>query len=341
MRGRTWIASLLVGILFSGNSSAAIDFSFKLHSGRSWIDGGDLNAGISGWRRYYQDRHRLTDDFTFSYDLPEMHGAAEAGGEIIFRFTPRWSARLGAGFLRQKRIGEISTTLITGEYNPISPSEWIQTYLTEDSSKFPVFVRETIPITLTLGYSIPLGEIYELDLGIGAGVYLSSLSYEEDYTYTFNYTEDRHSGDSLVRYADWYNTRGRYTEKTTNKALGLHGKLGLDVRLTSSLFLSLELLGRWVRARNWEGNKSDAYEWNHTWGLWGSYSDSGEEKESYNGKLWRVDVRSDQTGSTYPRLVLSAEEPVSSFYTRVSLANINLSGFSIRVGLGLRFGRSK
>jgi hypothetical protein len=341
MRRRIRFLFLLFGILFGAGSSAAIDFSLKVYSGWSWIDGGDLNASISGWRHYYQDRHQLNDRFTFSYDLAEMHGADEAGGEVIIRFTPRWSVGLGAAFLRQRRTGKISTTLITGEYSPLSPSQWIQTYLIEESSQFPLFIRETIPITLTLGYSVPLGETYELNLGIGAGVYLSSLSYEEEYSYRLEYTEDRHAGDSLVRYADWYDTSGRYTENTTSKAVGLHGKLGLDVRLTSFLFLSIEVLGRWVAAKNWEGNKSDAYEWWHTWGLWGSYSDSGKEEESYDGKLWRVDVRSDQTGNTYPRLVFSAEEPVSSSYTNVRPANINLSGFSIRVGLGLRFGRSK
>lgn len=319
-------------------NASAIEFSLKINGGWGWTDGGDLNKSISGWRQYYEDRQ--SPSFSSIYSVREMHCTYEVGAEVMVKISSRWSIGLGTSFLPFSQNGEISTKYAAQQNYTISPSQWGTVSVEETTSQSPSYEIEAVPITLSAYYLLPLGEKYDLCLGGGGGLYLSRYRYKEEYSYRFNYTDDQYSANSSVQYVDRYSTAGEYSETAETQAFGLHAAAALDVRISPSFFITLEVLGRWVNLDGWEGEKADSYDWTHIWGLGGGYSDKGTEEESYDGRLWRVDVRSGQTGKSYPRLVFSQEEPVSVDYAAVKPANINLSGISARIGFKFKFGKS-
>jgi len=46
-----------------------------------------------------------------------------------------------------------------------------------------------------------------------------------------------------------------------------------------------------------------------------------------------VEFQTDDTGKSYPRLVLSEEKPLNASYYDAKQAMINLNGFSLRIGI--------
>jgi len=319
-------------------NAAAVEFSLKINAGPAWMNGGDLNKSISGWRQYYEDRQ--SPIFSSSYRMNEIHGAYEVGAEVMVKLSSRWSIGLGIGFLPRSQNGEISTKLASRENYTLSATQSGTVSREETTSQLPSYEVKAVPITLSAYYLLPVGEKYRLYLGGGGGLYSSRYRYHEEYSYRFNYTDDQHSAGSSVQYVDRYSSTGEYRETAKTQTFGFHGSAALDIKIRPSFFITFEVLERWVNFKGWEGEKTDSYDWTHTWGLWGAYSDQGETDESYSGKLWRVDVHSDQTGKSYPRLVFSEEEPVSADYAAAKPASISLTGFSARIGFKFKFGKS-
>jgi hypothetical protein len=329
---------LVLCTFFLSLGVSAFEFSLKVNQGWAWMSGGDLNKSISGWRQYYKDRQ--SSSFSSNYTLGELHSTFEVGAEVAVTLSSRWNIGLGATFLSFGQKGEISTRLASQENYTLSPTRQGTISLEELTSQQPEYEVLTVPVTLSIYYLLPLGGDYSIYLGGGGGLYLSRYRYKEAYTYSFNYTDNQLSADSSVLYVDKYVSTGEYKETAKTQDFGLHGIAGLDIRLSTSFSIAVEVLGRWVNLDGWGGEKTDSYSWTHTWGVSGVYSENGQTEESHDGKIWRVEARSDQTGKTYPRLVFSGEKPASADYTAVRPANISLSGFSARIGLKLRFGKS-
>jgi hypothetical protein len=329
---------LVLSTVFLSLDAPAFEFSLKVNQGWAWTNGGDLNKSISGWRQYYEDRQ--SSSFSSNFTLGELHSTFEVGAEVVVSLSSRWSIGLGATFLSFSQKGEVSTKLASQENYTLSPTRQGTISLEEITSQQPEYEVLTVPVTLSVYYLLPLGGDYSIYLGGGGGLYLSRYRHKEAYTYSFNYTDNQRSADSSVLYVDNYTSAGEYTETAKTRDFGLHGIAGLAIKLSTSFSIAVEVLGRWVNLDGWEGEKTDSYNWSHTWGVSGIYSENGQTEESYDGKIWRVEARSDQTGKTYPRLVFSGEKPISADYTAVRLANISLSGFSARIGLRLRFGKS-
>jgi hypothetical protein len=329
---------LVLSAAFLTLNSAALEFSLKLKAGWVRMNGGDLNKSISGWERYYQDRQ--SSSFSVSDTVREIHATYEAGLEALVRLRPRWSVGLGMTICAFSREGEISTNLTTQQDYTVSPSGSGTISLEEATSQSPLYELRVIPVTLSVYYLLPLGSKYSLCLGAGAGLYLGQYSYKEAYSYSFDYVDTHISGNKQVQYVDRSSSAGDYSETAAAQAFGFHASVALDVRLSPSLSLTVEVLGRRANIDGWSGDGTDSYDWNHSWGPWGAYSDSGHVDESNSGKLWRVDVPSSETGKLYPRVVFSDEEPVSAEYTETRPASISLNGLSLRAGIKLKFGRT-
>jgi hypothetical protein len=327
---------LVLGAVFLTSGAAAVELSLKLNAGWVRINGGDLNKSISGWERYYLDRQ--SSSFSFSSTIREIHATYEAGAEVLLRLRPRWSVGLEINICPFSRQGEISTNLANEENYTVSPSGSGTVSLGEATSQSPLYELRIVPISLSVYYVLPLGSKYSLCLGAGGGLYLGRYKYNEAYSYSFDYVDSQYSGNSQVQYVDRSSSAGEYTETATARAFGYHASVGLDVRLSPSLSLTVEVLGRHANIGGWSGEKADSYDWDHSWGPWGAYSDSGHVDESGNGKLWRVDVHSAATGKLYPRVVFSDGEPFSAEYADIRPASINLNGFSLRAGIKFRFG---
>ncbi len=327
----------LIGILAGGLicvlSAGASDFSLRPYGGWSYAAGGDLNKSINGWREYYGDRRG--GGFTSMYNLETMHSATEFGVEAVLALSKRWSLSLGIGSVSQEKSGQIFTHLVMKEESLDSfPNPW-QVDFEEKTEQRPRYTRLTIPVTLTLDYALVLGTRWTLAVGGGGGIYWGRLDLEESYNITSETIAEEPTANGVVQYIDRLRTTGEYSESLTGTGFGLHGRLGIEYRLSSSTFLTVAVLGRWVNMKGWEGDRRDASDWQWVYGLWGAYSAEGTDERTENGQLWKHELRDDVGGKSYPILVFSESAPSSDSRP----ARIDLTGISVQLGLGLRFGR--
>jgi len=322
---------LLAGIFLAAGAFSS-DLSFRLYGSLGYVDGGDLSRSISGWRSYYQDRQG--DGFSSSFDLGEMHGTAELGAEAVLALSRRWSLSLGVGYIHQKTSGEITTRTTQHEDFTVSSSEQWTLDFEQTTGQNPVYTKATIPITLSLDYSLALNAKWTLTLGGGGGIYLGNLDLRESYDIESESISEQQTGNGVVQYVDRLTTVGDYSEKTKSTGFGLQGRIGLNLRLSPSTFLSITVLGRWVNMKGWEGTRRDASEWRWTYGLWGANSAEGTEERTEDGQYWTYDLWNEKSGKSYP-VVMFRDTELSS---PSKPASFNLSGISIRVGLGFRFG---
>lgn len=326
---------LLIGLLLFSLNASASELSLKLYGGGSWFQGGDLNKNIRGWENFFNDRN--TSPYSSSYNLKELHILWERGGEIAYNISPRFCVAFGLELVTGATKGESSSRLKQEQNYFNSPADFGTIHLDEQSLQQPEYTLQAIPITLTFYYYFPLGKGVRFFLGCGGGFYFGKIAYEEDYQYDFDYRDDKNSSGSLLQYVSQYSSSGTYSEASTSKAFGVHGRWGVEFKIRDSLHLIIEALGRVADFGNWNGSKSDIYDWKHIWGFWGANSDSGSLSEVSKGKLWMVDFISDETGKSYPRFVFSEEKPIFSSYEGAREAKINLNGFTLRLGFKMSF----
>ena len=328
---RQVILLFLTGFLFSSGLFSA-DLSFRVYGALGCVNGGDFNRSISGWRSYYQDRQG--DGFSSSFDLGEMHGTAELGVEAVLALSRRFSLSLGVGYIHQKTSGEITTQTTRHEDITISASERWTVDFEETTEQNPAYTKSTIPITLSLDYSLALNARWTLTLGGGGGIYLGNLDLLESYAIDSESISEQQTGDGVVQYVDRLSTVGDYSEKTKSTGFGLHGRIGLDLKLSPSSCLSIAILGRWVNMKNWEGTRHDASEWQWTYGFWGDHQVEGSDERTEDGQYWTYDLKDEESGKSYAIIAFRDTEPSPSSKP----ANFNLSGISIRAGISVRFG---
>jgi hypothetical protein len=321
----------LAGLLLAG-SALGTDLSFKVYSGAGYVDGGDLSRTISGWRSYYGQRQET--GFSSSYNVGEMHGSLELGFEAIVSLSRRWSLGLEVGYVSQGTDGEVETRRTSREILTVSPTEQWTVDTERMTSQNPVYSKSTIPVILSLEYALAISDAWTLTLGAGGGVYFGRLGLEESYEVDSDTTSERPTESGLVRYIDRLVTSGEYSEETRSTGFGLHGRVGLDLRLSPSLRLSISVLGRSVNMENWKGTRRDASEWQWVYGLWGSQQAQGRDERTEDGQYWTSDLTDETSGRSFPVAVFRSAAPAPASKP----ANFNLSGVTVRVGLGFRFG---
>jgi len=322
----------LTALFFFAGGIQGSELSIRVYGGLGYVDGGDLSRSISGWRSYYQGRQG--NGFSSSYELGELHGTAEVGAEAVLALSRRWSLSLGLGYIRQKASGEITTQTIYHEDVATSPSELWTVDFEQATEQSPVYTKWTIPVILNLDYLLELTPKWTLTLGGGGGVYPGRLEYHETYGIESESISEQKTEDGVIQFTDSLTTVGDYSETTQCTGFGLHGRVGLEFELGSSTFLSLTVLGRWVNMKGWEGTRRDASEWQRTYGLWGSQSAEGTDERAEDGQYWTYDLKDEKSGKSYPVLVFRDTGPSPSSRP----ASFSLSGVSVQVGLGFRFG---
>lgn len=327
-RKALWLFALFSLMFVNGGASS---LSFKIFGGMSWIGGGDLNRNLRGWKNYFNDRYQ--PPYSFNYNVKELHRFWESGLEINYSLSSRLGIGLGFEFITGAIKGEMSSSLEYEKNYFNSAHDFGTIFLEEKTLRQPRYHLKTMPVTLTLYYSFPVGARGNLSVGWGGGYYWGKLEYRENYQYDFDYRDENTLSGSLLSFIDRYSSSGIYSEGSTSSALGLHSKTSLEIKIHKGLKFFFEVLERWVDFKNWQGSKRDSYSWNHTWGFWGENMDKGSAEEITKGKLWMVEFQSEENGKSYPRFVFSEKKPLSSSYLEPRPAQINLNGVCLRIGI--------
>lgn len=136
-------------------------WAFKLGSGMSWADGGDLTNGIQGQAALLLQDYGLVD----SYLAPK--NGVHIAGEIIFHPWKIFGVGIGVGRFKMSKSSSASF-----DNNYISTTEAITPGVT------------VVPITLNLHLLLPLTTKIKFDLVAGGGLFMTTLdwSFRADYT---------------------------------------------------------------------------------------------------------------------------------------------------------------
>ena len=227
-----------------------------------------------------------------------FHLGFDLGGEIIINLTSQFGIGLGGGYMQ-----------VTKE------SLWeTNNGGTEDAYSVKPKVK-AIPLTAALYLSTSPDNPLRVSLFGGAGYYLGSVDWQylylienNDFTY-----KDEHSWQSK------------------SNSFGYHGGLSFEFDLGNSLAFVVEGLGRYVKLKDLTGNftirQIEEFE--------GSQDESLKTEE--NALYWHADRDYVYTGKTYPWTIFSHDKPSGSNYSNVRKGVVDLTGFSVRAGIKIRF----
>jgi hypothetical protein len=232
----------------------------------------------------------------------------ERGVEIDDEFRPlRWGIDFGGEFILNLTphfgIG------LGGGYIQASSKSTVNNvwfgYPYQDTANPEVTV---IPLTLSMYFNLPLGKRFNFTVHAGLGYYLGTFSWNYGYDSEFDDFEENWEGKSNV--------------------LGYHGGLGLELNFSSRIALVVEGFGRYAKLQSLKGDYT--FEENY-------FGYQGQDSIS-EATLWYYEWRSSLTENYYPTIEFNDEKPEeTSFLKNVREGEVDLTGFSVRVGIKIRF----
>ena len=315
----------------------------SLCGGMGWdnVNGGDLNELIRDTNAFYTDSNNH-DYIEFSSEWNEMGWLNNYRGEVILNILPYVGIGLGVDYMMSVSQGTLTQS--KGTENTVTPGlgYYYLRKVVYESQEQPEYRLRVIPISLNLHLSLPLSQIFNAIFSGGIGYYLGSLElrtpYHIDYDYSDTYYYD--SGTFWHEWTDNWDQTGTYTEEARSQAIGVHGSIGIDLKVTRNVSFIFEGVYKVVNFTKWDGSFSHAYDWNTEsgWSDVGVKTQSGKESESESGKLWYSELYYDYLAKYYADMNVSSDAPTPGVGIRnIRLAAINLNGFSVKWGIKISF----
>lgn len=324
------LAIVLIAALTTPGA-AALKLTFKLNGGAAMLlnGAGDLEKFRLGEQAYAAD-WADSDVYSSTFNWKKLSLVPEFGGEVILYITPMLGVGIGSGYISVARKGEYTLNYHDNWYESGGTFDE-----TEDDTTSHDFSGSAIPIMLNFHFKTPLSTGLNITGYAGIGYYLGRFNH--DYSFTSSY---------LIDYTStiYWNEKGTgditYTQKTkaTCNKIGFQGGVGLEMLLTPTISVGLELTGRMVNFNNWKGDWE--YDYSSRIRLWheylGWYYDSTTKyDDTESGSFWYWDWHWNYNDKDYASLGLREEKPSGSTVKNVRPAEINLN----RIGalLSVRF----
>jgi len=261
---------------------SAHGLSLRLYGGISGIAGGDLNKGLEGLIDVLNVPHGIA--VTGKYN-PVRFGP-DFGGELIFSLTSRLGVGLGIGYLQARKE---STIEIADSEDYAEPTHFYTRILRPRV--------EAVPLTLGILYDIWTGGRFNLEVSSGIGLYFGKVGLGDSWT---------EKGSSLSDQTTW---------EGTSQAIGFHVGLGMELHLSQSTSLIVDVLGRYGRLRNIKGDLME------------------NGATTKNAVLWYCEQ------GAYPLIIIDDSAPPDWRYGSIRKGEVDLSGASVRVGIKIKFSR--
>jgi len=318
------------------SSGKKIKISFKLSGGLGYLlnGAGDLNKARQGTEdalSYIEAEYNYYST-TFDWKRLSIHPDLRAG--LIINFTPNIGIGISSGFITAPNEGKYSLN-----YNNSGSYWWGETYTNDEKVNVTRDYRLTaIPLNFDLYFFLPIGKSGKFNFfgHAGVGYYLGKLSHDFVSKGTGNY-ESFYDGSLSYQSESDYNSTT--TESTKCNSMGFHGGLGLEMKMSSILSLGVELFGRYVDFKNWEGDASyfydSKYRYWYSWSGWNESTYSNEDDE--HGSLWTYDMHDDDSNRDYTFMGLKEEKPNGTYIKNARKASINLNTFGLSFSIRFHF----
>jgi hypothetical protein len=260
-----------------------VGIHLKLRGAWVTFSGGDIDRGTAGM----YDR-QAAEIVSAGFELGKngkksFNAGYELTGDIVYYFTPRIGIGVGGGLVR----GHQESSLLF--HWPDSSYDYRLLGLPE---------IKILSLRLGLFYIIPLNRLLTICISAGPEYHFA------DYKYGGNFTTP-YSASSL-------------THRAKARQLGIHGSLGLEIRMNQRLAFIIEALGRYAKISGFEG-KEETYQWAN------NQSTTVEE----HGIIFFIG------GEEYPRLDIPSAGAPSGQGAREAV--FDFSGVSLQAGLNFKF----
>lgn len=292
--------------------------------------GGDLELERLGIVDYFADISVLPG-YTVSQNWRKMSLVPDVEVDFVFNLTDRFQVGIGTGYIRANGKGDYSYS-----YKEDGTPSWGSYTYKDEVAYNRDYLLTAIPIKLTVFTTIPLGNL-NLYAYAGGGFYLGNLKHTYSMDETFFY-EDFSSVYLDEKYEVKAAAEG--TETSKNNAFGVHGGLGLEMKLGRSIGLGLEVFGRYVNFGKWDGelNENDTTRTRAYLEGSGWYSDETDtEIYSETGALWYYEYLDSDFGKKYGYMQTFSEQPTGEGISGVRRAKLNLNAIGIRLTLKIYF----
>jgi opacity protein-like surface antigen len=316
-------------------SSRGMSISLKLSGGMGILfnGAGDLEKFRSGRKTMIDDYSGLPG-YSPSFGWKKLSLLPDLNAEIIFNITPNFGVGFGSGIINATSKGNYS---IQGSF---TENPWWGTFTETETDLYTHSYKiQAIPINLTAYYFMPFGNSRKFNVYAYAGVgyYFGKLTHSYTENYEYQYTDD-----SWYYYNEQeiYQLTSTAREEMKRNTVGFRGGLGLEMKMTSSLSVGLEVFGRYVNFKNWAGDYSDSYTsrdrlWQELLGWYYDQPESGSSSE--HGSLYIYDLKESILEKSYPTMWIWQNSPEATTISNVRKAAINLNAFGALISVRYRF----
>jgi len=293
--------------------------------------GGDLELERLGIAAYFSDIGAVPG-YTVSQNWKKMSLVPDVEVDFIFNLTDNFQFGLGTGYIRANSKGDYSY-----DYKEDGTASW-GTFTYSDAIKYNRdYLLTAIPIRMTVFYTLPMGNKFNFYAYAGGAFYLGNLKHNYSMDESFFY-EDFSSVYLDEKYEVTAAAQG--TETAKNNALGVHGGLGLELKLGRTIGLGLEVFGRYVNFGKWDSALDETDTTRTRSYLEGSgwYSDvTDSENYTESGPLWYYQYLDTDFNKNYAYVQTFSEQPTGEGISSVRRAKLNLNAFGIRLTLKIYF----
>ena len=108
----------------------------------------------------------------------------------------------------------------------------------------------------------------------------------------------------------------------SSKGSGYHGGIGFEYNFTRNLVIVIEAQGRYARIKKLKGDEI--------------YVGTGYAEQNYYGAMYYFERKDLITDKYYSRLGFYKEKPDNPDYRNIRDAELDLSGFFLRIGIRIR-----
>ena len=266
----------LIGLCLPAQSAAQSRFTLRLAGGLNMLDGGDLNSGAEGWFKIYETIAHLGGFSTSGTFSPARLGL-NFGGDFIFKFNESLGLGIGAGMLSASKKIVMTVSGAGG-----------------GSATYDIKAR-AIPLRLGFFYFLPVGSSINVVFNAGLGYYLGKANLK---TILVGGTTETAESDA------------------SGSGLGFHGGLGMEIALTPSLGILVDLSGRFASFGGFEGKQKG-------------------DGSTVSGTLYAFDAHAPV--GTYHVILVNSTKPSGVGISNSDEAKVSFTGFSLAAGFFFRF----
>jgi len=298
MRRKPVLLSVTILCIFflttAGNAQDSYKkFNLKFSGGYGNTAQGDLDEVLDGLNSQLADLAAMVG-LANPDDVENVNWGLDFEGEFIFSLSKKFGVGLGVGYMERKIDSSVEfglEPLISGSFS------WEPKYT-------------AVPINLSGYYYLPINSKMSAYLKAGIGYYFAKITYKIQQEF------------KVLGYPnDWEQNEG----EAKDNGFGFHGGLGFEYKMTESISLYAEGMGRYVNFKNWDVD--------NTW------TDLSGYTLRQSGTFWYVEEYVEDTGKYYPSLELSEQKPSNQGLRNVRKAEIDFSGFSFRIGVKIGLGK--